>query len=223
MEWLLIKKAENPTGAKSTVDWLGLDDDILIRTFLKGDETAFEVLFKKYREQVARLVYSISKQESLVDDVVQEVFLLVYRHLPKFRQQAAFKTWLYRITFNETLRQLNKSKKWQPLPEGEMEPANLPSTLVIFESGDSPERVLIDGQQQAIVQNALKKIKPAHRAILVLYYLEDLSVQEIGEILEIPEGSVKSRLYYARHNLKNALAPTFEPNVTDETMETHVL
>ncbi len=216
----MIKKAENP---KSTVDWLGLDDDILIRTFLKGDETAFEVLFKKYRDQVARLVYSISKQESLVDDVVQEVFLLVYRHLPKFRQQAAFKTWIYRITFNETLRQLNKSKKWQPLPEGEMEPANVPSTLVIFESGDSPERVLIDGQKQAIVQNALKTIKPAHRAILILYYLEDLSVQEIGQILEIPEGSVKSRLYYARLNLKNALNPILGPDVPGEAMDTHVL
>lgn len=220
MEWLLIKKADNP---KSTVDWLGLDDDILIRTFLKGDETAFEVLFKKYRDQVARLVYSISKQESLVDDVVQEVFLLVYRHLPKFRQQAAFKTWIYRITFNETLRQLNKAKKWQSLPEGEMEPANVPSTLVIFESGDSPERVLINGQKQAIVQNALKAIKPAHRAILILYYLEDLSVQEIGQILEIPEGSVKSRLYYARHNLKNALNPILGPEVPGEATEAHVL
>ena len=223
MEWLLNKKVENPKSTKSTVDWLGLDDDILIRTFLKGDETAFEVLFKKYREQVARLVYSISKQESLVDDVVQEVFLLVYRHLPKFRQQAAFKTWIYRITVNETLRQLNKSKKWQPLPEGEVEPANLPSTLVIFESGDSPERVLINGQQQEIVQNALKAIKPAHRAILVLYYLEDLSVQEIGQILEIPEGSVKSRLYYARHNLKNALDPILGRDVPGEAMDTHVL
>lgn len=220
MEWLLIKKADNP---KSTVDWLGLDDDILIRTFLKGDETAFEVLFKKYRDQVARLVYSISKQESLVDDVVQEVFLLVYRHLPKFRQQAAFKTWIYRITFNETLRQLNKAKKWQSLPEGEMEPANVPSTLVIFESGDSPERVLINGQKRAIVQNALKAIKPAHRAILILYYLEDLSVQEIGQILEIPEGSVKSRLYYARHNLKNALNPILGPEVPGEATEAHVL
>lgn len=216
----MIKKADNP---KSTVDWLGLDDDILIRTFLKGDETAFEVLFKKYRDQVARLVYSISKQESLVDDVVQEVFLLVYRHLPKFRQQAAFKTWIYRITFNETLRQLNKAKKWQSLPEGEMEPANVPSTLVIFESGDSPERVLINGQKQAIVQNALKAIKPAHRAILILYYLEDLSVQEIGQILEIPEGSVKSRLYYARHNLKNALNPILGPEVPGEATEAHVL
>lgn len=216
----MIKKADNP---KSTVDWLGLDDDILIRTFLKGDETAFEVLFKKYRDQVARLVYSISKQESLVDDVVQEVFLLVYRHLPKFRQQAAFKTWIYRITFNETLRQINKAKKWQSLPEGEMEPANVPSTLVIFESGDSPERVLINGQKRAIVQNALKAIKPAHRAILILYYLEDLSVQEIGQILEIPEGSVKSRLYYARHNLKNALNPILGPEVPGEATEAHVL
>jgi RNA polymerase sigma-70 factor (ECF subfamily) len=191
-------------------DWYSLDDDILIKAHLKGDPKAFEVLFKKYKEQVARLVYSIAKDSSLVDDVVQEVFLLVYRHLAKFRQAAAFKTWVYRIAVNEALRQVGRLKRWQPLPEGDLEPSRVPSTMVVFENGDSPERVLIDGEQQRLVQRGLDQIKPHHRMILLLYYMEDLSVEEIAHILEIPAGSVKSRLFYARDSLRKVLDPILD-------------
>ena len=204
-----LEKGMDPRLAEST-NWLSLDDDVLINAHLKGDSRAFEVLFKKYRESVARLVYSISKDTALVDDVVQEVFLLVYRHLAKFRGHAAFKTWVYRIAVNETLRQLGRNKRWQPLPEGDFEPTLMASSLVVFNSGDSPERVLIDGEQEHLVRQALATLKPHHRTILALYYLEDLSVQEIAEILEIPDGSVKSRLYYARENLRKALDPILE-------------
>ena len=202
-------------------DWSSLDDDILIRAHLKGDPNAFEVLFKKYKEQVARLVYSIAKDDSLVDDIVQEVFLLVYRHLAKFRQHAAFKTWVYRITVNEALRQLGRLKRWQPLPEGEFEPSRLPSSMVVFDNGDSPERVLIDGEQKRMVHRALDAIKPHHRMILVLYYLEDLSVQEIAQVLEIPEGSVKSRLFYARDSLRKVLDPILDRHPESEAKEGH--
>jgi RNA polymerase sigma-70 factor, ECF subfamily len=204
-----------------TTDWSSLDDDILIRAHLKGDPNAFEVLFKKYREQVARLVYSIAKDDTLVDDIVQEVFLLVYRHLAKFRQHAAFKTWVYRITVNEALRQIGRLKRWQPLPEGDFEPSRLPSAVVLFENGDSPERVLIDGEQSRLVHRALDAIKPHHRMILVLYYLEDLSVQEIAQVLEIPEGSVKSRLFYARDSLRKVLDPILDREGQDEAREGH--
>ena len=204
-------------------NWSGLDDGILIDAYLKGDQRAFEVLFRKYYDQVSRLVLSITKDHGLVDDIAQEVFLLVYRHLHKFRGQSAFKTWLYRIAVNETLRQAVRMKRWQPLPEGDFEPSMVPSTLVMFENGASPERVLLDGEQQGLIQEALKSLKPAHRTILVLFYMEDLSVQEVAEILEIPEGSVKSRLYYARLGLKEALQPVMQPSDKEERGHTHVV
>ena len=216
-------KRTDPKLSEAT-DWHSLDDDILIRAHLKGDPNAFEVLFKKYREQVARLVYSIAKDDSIVDDIVQEVFLLVYRHIAKFRQHAAFKTWIYRITVNEALRQIGRMRRWQPLPEGEFDASRLPSAMVVFENGDSPERVLIDGEQKRLVQRALDEIKPHHRMILVLYYLEDLSVQEIAQVLEIPEGSVKSRLFYARDSLRKVLDPILERELAAEAQEgSHVL
>ena len=97
---------------RDKTDWSTQDDNILVKAHLQGDKTAFEVLFKKYREMVARLVFSIVKEESQVEDTVQDVFVLLFRNLAKFRGQSALKTWIYRITVNEALRHINRAKRW---------------------------------------------------------------------------------------------------------------
>jgi len=214
----MARKKEQPE-----VDWFRLDDHILIKAHLKGDAVAFEVLFKKHREQVARLVYSIVKDEALTEDIVQDVFLLVYRNLPKFRGDAAFKTWVYRIAVNEAMRQMSKARRWSSLPQERAESLSLPPTILTFQEGDSPERVLIEGEQRHLIQEALDSLKANHRIILTLYYLEDLSVQEIAQVLDIPEGSVKSRLYYARDNLKKALEPLLGREHPAGREENHVV
>lgn len=208
---------------REKTDWSSQDDNILVKAHLQGDKTAFEVLFKKYREMVSRLVFSILKEESRVEDTVQDVFVLLFRNLSKFRGQSALKTWIYRITVNEALRQISRSKRWVQMPEGDVEPSQIPSTIVVFNHGTSPERVLIEGEQRELIQSGLRQLKPDHRVILTLYYLEDLSVQELSTVLEIPEGSVKSRLYYARESLKNALAPILGRMETDEMRDSHVV
>ena len=194
--------------ASSGVDWSQLDDRVLVKAHISGDRTAFEVLFRKYRDMVHRLVYSIVRDETLAQDVVQEVFLLVYRHLHKFRQDAAFKTWIYRIAVNEAIRHIGRQKRWQPLPDAELE-ATTAATLVVSAVGDSPERILIEQEQRERVGQAIATMKAHQRLILNLFYLEELPVQEIARILDIPEGSVKSRLFYARDALKKVLEPVF--------------
>ena len=189
-------------------DWVQLDDDVLIKAHLKGDRRAFEVLFKKHRDSVARLVFSIVKNETLVEDIVQEVFLLVYRYLPKFRSESSFKTWIYRISVNESIRQLNRSKRWITVAPCEMEDMSFPTALVVVSQGPNQERFLLEGDNRRLIHTALSNLKPNHRVILSLYYLEEMSIQDVAQILDIPEGSVKSRLYYARENLKKILAPT---------------
>jgi len=92
-------------------EWYSMDDKILVKAHLNGDKKAFEVLVKKHQNSVARLCYSILKNEAAVSDVVQDVFLAVYRGLKKFRGDASFKTWLYRITVHESLRHLKKQRK----------------------------------------------------------------------------------------------------------------
>ena len=87
-----------------------MDDDILINAHRGGDRSAFEVLVKKHQDSVARLCYSIVKNDTVVPDVVQDVFLAVHRGLKNFRGDASFKTWLYKITVNESFRYLKKAK-----------------------------------------------------------------------------------------------------------------
>jgi RNA polymerase sigma-70 factor (ECF subfamily) len=198
----------------SGTDWSQLDDHVLVKAHVSGDRKAFEVLFRKYKDVVHRLVYSIVRDETLVQDVVQEVFLLVYRHLHKFRQDSAFKTWVYRIAVNEAIRHMSRLKRWQPLPELEIESATT-TTLVVSSVGDSPERILIDQEQREHVGNAIAAMKGHHRLILNLFYLEEMPVQEIARVLEIPEGSVKSRLFYARDALKKVLEPILHREIAE--------
>jgi len=204
-------------------DWSGVDDQILVKAHLKGDQRAFQVLFKKYRDMVARLVFSIVKDESLVEDISQDVFVLIYKNLPKFRGDSALKTWIYRIAVNESLRGLSRAKRWTLVEDPETEFQKFPSTIVVLnQGGDSPERLVLEGERREMVQSALEELKPAHRVALTLYYMEDMDVREMSEVLEIPEGSVKSRLYYAREGLKKALEPMLQAART-EGKENHVL
>lgn len=196
-------------------DWSQLDNSVLVKAHVNGDRKAFEVLFRKYQDVLHRLVYSIVRDETLVQDVVQEVFLLVYRHLHKFRQDSAFKTWVYRIAVNEAIRHLGQRKRWQSLPEEELEARMAATTLVVSTIGESPERMLIDGEQRSYISAAIESMKVHHRLILNLFYLEELPVQDIARILDIPEGSVKSRLFYARDALRKVLEPILRPEFSE--------
>jgi RNA polymerase sigma-70 factor (ECF subfamily) len=200
-----VGMAENEN--RSQQDWVQLDDEILIKAHLKGDPEAFEVLFKKHFANVSRLVFSVVKDDTLTQDIVQDVFLLVHRYLPKFRAESSFRTWVYRITVNEAVRQGNRARRWVPFIDQNGEDVPPAPALIVVSNGPSPERVLLDGEQHQMVTEALAGLKPPHRAILSLYYLEELPIQEIAQILSIPEGSVKSRLFYARESLKKILEP----------------
>ena len=207
---------------RSKQDWVQLDDSILIKAHLKGDPDAFEVLFKKHFGNVSKLVFSIVKDETLVEDIVQDVFLLIHRYLPKFRAESSFKTWIYRITVNEAVRQANRAKRWVVLADQDIEDVVPPPALMVFSNGPSPERVLLEGEQHRLVTEALSSLKPHHRAILSLYYLEELPIQEIAQILDIPEGSVKSRLFYARESLRQLLEPVMgSTSGEDESRASH--
>lgn len=190
--------------------WYSMDDKILIKAHLKGDKTAFEVLVKKHQAAAGRLCYSIMKTDQGVSDIVQEVFLSVFRGLSKFRGDAAFKTWLYKITVHETMRYLKKRNRWNSLVNKKYSTTDATEVTFVVFNNTSPERLVLDSQKKALIQDAMDKLSDNHRIVLHLHYQEDLSVQEIAEILDIPVGSVKSRLHYARIQLKELLSPFFE-------------
>ncbi len=207
----------------TTPDWYSMDDKILIKAHLQGDKTAFEVLVKKHQAAVGRLCYSIMKNDQGVPDVVQNVFLSVFRGLQKFRGDASFKTWLYKITVHETMRYLKKRKRWTSLIDKGVPLSNGSDvTFVVFDNNASPEHLVLNAQTKALIEEAMDKLSDNHRIVLHLHYQEDFSVQEIAEILDIPIGSVKSRLHYARIQLKELLVPFFESH-SSEKGERHAL
>jgi RNA polymerase sigma-70 factor, ECF subfamily len=176
---------------------LSLDDDFsLIKRFIDGDEAIFGELVKRHKDKVRNIVYISLSNSNSVDDIAQEVFITVYRHLKTFRFESQFTTWIYRITINKCkdhLRKKNVRRIFLPLTDEEKEP--------VFESINED----IDIKQ--IVQNAIGSLPDKLRIPLVLKDLEGFSYQEIADTMECEIGTVKSRIFRAREALKKVLKP----------------
>ena len=174
---------------------LSLDDDFsLIKQFIDGDESVFSELLKRHKEKVRNIIYLTLSNTDGVDDIAQEVFITVYRHLKSFRFESQFTTWLYRITINKCkdhLRKKNIRSIFLPLKDEEP----------VFESINE------DTDIKHIVRNAVGTLPDKLRIPLVLKDLEGFSYQEIADTLECEIGTVKSRIFRAREALKKILKP----------------
>ncbi|MFM7382212.1 MAG: sigma-70 family RNA polymerase sigma factor [Microcystaceae cyanobacterium] len=173
-------------------------DQELVRQSQQGDAQAFRQLYQRYQGKVRSTLYQLCGQQRL-DDLVQEVFLRVWKGLPKLRQASFFATWLYRITWNvanDERRQFAKQPSFQDADLSEVA-----GRVSRFQ--DSPD--LMHLHYQDIVQRALASLSFEHRTVLVLHDLEDLPQKEIAEILQLPTGTIKSRLFYARQAIRTFL------------------
>lgn len=174
---------------------LSLDDDFsLIKRFIDGDELVFSELLKRHKEKVRNIIYITLSNTDGVDDIAQEVFITVYRHLKSFRFESQFTTWLYRITINKCkdhLRKKNIRSIFLPLKDEEP----------VFESINE------DSDIKHIVRNAIATLPDKLRIPLVLKDLEGFSYQEIADTMECEIGTVKSRIFRAREALKKILKP----------------
>ena len=185
------------------------DDAALIERCRAGDVAAFEPLVEKYRQRVWRLAYNLLRDREEAWDVSQEAFIRAYQALPSFRGQSAFYTWLYRIVMNVAADRARsrgargRAFGTERVPEEDWERV-LPDQNPGDEAPDAKAARL--EQRQKIVQ-ALDTLPEHHRKIVVLSDLEGLSYREIAETLEIPMGTVMSRLHNARKRLRDALKP----------------
>lgn len=181
---------------------LKLDDDFsLIQRFIEGDEFCFSTLVQRHKEKVRNIIYITLSNTDSVDDIVQEVFITVYKSLKHFRFESQFTTWLYRITVNKCKDHLRKVKIrsiFTPIRE-EFDYRDESNTSY----SDIPE----------IMQKAIKKLPEKLRTPLLLKDIEGLSYQEIAEAVQCEIGTVKSRIFRAREGLKNILKP-YEQELT---------
>ena len=176
---------------------LSIDDDYsIIRQFVDGDKSAFQIFVKRHKEKVRNIIYITMNNSALVDDIAQDVFITVYRNLKHFRFESQFTTWLYRITVNrckDYLRKMNVRKIFSPIEEGS-EISEYPAPV---ESNDISR----------IVMDAISKLPVKLRMPLILKDIEGFSYQEISETLNCEMGTVKSRIFRGREKLKEILQP----------------
>jgi RNA polymerase sigma-70 factor, ECF subfamily len=176
---------------------LSIDDDYsIIRQFIDGDKSAFQILVKRHKEKVRNIIYITMNNSALVDDIAQDVFITVYRNLKHFRFESQFTTWLYRVTVNrckDYLRKMNVRKIFFPIEEG----------TEVSEYGTPVE----DNDISKIVMDAISKLPVKLRMPLILKDIEGFSYQEIAETLNCEMGTVKSRIFRGREKLKEILQP----------------
>jgi RNA polymerase sigma-70 factor (ECF subfamily) len=187
----------------------GIDDFSLVKAFQAGDQHAFESLVRRYQHQVANLVYVTMGSRDDVDDIAQEVFIRVYKSLPRFKFDASFFSWVYRITMNLCIDEIRKRKIRKVLSLDFLTEDALEKSRKNKDHSMPSDSMLLDERRQ-IVQSALQRLKPEHRDILVLREYKDLGYSEIAEALDISLEAVKSRIFRARSELKILLSEYFE-------------
>ncbi|MDX1507420.1 MAG: RNA polymerase sigma factor [Woeseiaceae bacterium] len=169
------------------------DDTTLMERSIKGDRQAFEQLLVRYEKPVYNAAYRMLHSRDDARDVTQTVFLKVYENLDHYDPKYRFFSWIYRITLNESINVLKKSSRLESLNTEAESPAK------------GPEQQATSDELSEGVQTALMAIKSDYRSIVILKHFLGCSYQEIADILEIPEKTVKSRLYTARQLLKEQL------------------
>jgi len=187
---------------------------VLVRRLREGEECAYEALILRYEQPVFGVVSRLMDDSADAADVVQEVFLKVFRNIAHFRGDSSLKTWIYRIAVNEA----RNHKRWFSrhrrqevgLEAGPGETGGCRDWLP--DPGRSPFEVTLDHETQALIEEALAQVNPTFRAALVLREIEGLSYEEIAEILEISLGTVKSRILRGRDALRKHLAGRLEPS-----------
>jgi RNA polymerase sigma-70 factor, ECF subfamily len=193
-------------------------ESTLVLALRHGVESAYETLIARFEQPVFNIVSRLMNEPgdaADASDVVQEVFLKVFRNIGSFRQDASLKTWIYRIAVNEARNHRRWFSRHRRREIGlESDPgADCGRGFEdwIPDPGRSPYDAAVDQETHALIERALAQVNPTFRAALILREMEGLSYDEIGEVLNISLGTVKSRILRGRDALRKNLAGTMEP------------
>jgi RNA polymerase sigma-70 factor (ECF subfamily) len=167
-------------------------EQVLVARCQTGDEAARAELVRRYH---ARLVYFVRRllgDDCPIDDVLQEVWLAALSHLARLRSPAAFRVWLYRIARNQVCTALRRRHQWADLPDdGLAAPAD-----------DQPA---FTRDQAGLIHVCLGRLKPVHREVLVLRFIEGMTYEQIAEVVGCPVGTVRSRIHHAKSALRHEM------------------
>ncbi|WP_161975634.1 RNA polymerase sigma factor [Tengunoibacter tsumagoiensis] len=174
-----------------------LDDAALVVSSQAGDQDAFALLVQRHQRRVFNLVFRMLQQYEEANEVTQEAFLAAWQGLGSFRGDARFSTWLYRIAYNCALRQLEQRKR-----DGALQTAMQAEQLHHEESVSATIR---EHERAAAVREHLSTLPAKYRIVLVLRHLQEMTYEEMAEILTMPVGTIKTHLFRARNLLKERI------------------
>lgn len=177
-----------------------MDEISLVQRFQAGEETAFEQLYELYKNPALRSAFLITGNYADSENVLQETFLSCYQNLPKLKDPGSFKPWFYRILTRNAWRYCKKRDKETPVAAVFVEQQTLAEPLE-----PSVLELLAAAETQAALLAAIDCLPLKQKTVIILYYYDELSVQEIAQATGLLVGTVKSRLYTARQNLKKSL------------------
>jgi len=191
-----------------------LDDKQLVVRAQAGDRHAFEALVRKYQRKVFRLAFGMLKSEEDALDVAQDAFVRAHQNLERFKGDASFYTWIYRITSNLCIDRLRKRRGEQvEYDDGVQRDDHTASELGLRRSPaqSNPAKTALRSELGSKIKDALAELPDKHRQILLLRELEGLSYEELAETLELKKGTVMSRLFHARKKMQSLLTGYLSP------------
>lgn len=186
-----MNKSASPPVYKEDVDTQ------LVLLAQAGNKEAFDELVRRYGKRVYHSAYSFLRNVDDASDIVQEVFLRAYRSLGTFDPRRALFPWLYRITRNLCINRVRKSSNRE---------ATIPDENMLKADSEDPLSLVVREEQQRDLAAAVERLPEKHRQIIVLKHFQDCSYAEMAEILDVPIGTVMSRLYNARTKLRDMLS-----------------
>jgi RNA polymerase sigma-70 factor, ECF subfamily len=171
-------------------------DEVLIANIAKGDQRAMAALFGRHRVPVYRFVLRMVRNEATAEEVIGDVFLDVWRQAATFEGRSAVSTWIFSIARFKALTALQRRRE---------EEWDEDKVSVVADEADDPEVVLTKKDKTTALRHCLQRLSAEHREIVNLVYYQHKSIQEVAGIVGIPEGTVKTRMFYARKKLSDLL------------------
>ncbi|MGJ4882588.1 MULTISPECIES: sigma-70 family RNA polymerase sigma factor [unclassified Bradyrhizobium] len=188
--------AINSAASQGIIAAQATTDDMLLESIADGDRTAMHTLYARHNVRVYRFILRIVRDTTIAEDLVSQVFLDVWRTAKQFEGRSQVSTWLLSIARFKALTAL-RQRRFEDIDQDEVRE--------IADDSDTPETSLERSTTSAILRACVAKLSPAHREIITLIYYHEKSVEEVGQIIGIPQSTVKTRMFYARKHLAELL------------------
>lgn len=177
---------------------MGKTDEMLIEEIRDGNQKSFDELMQKYQQPVYHIAYSYTKTSAAAMDITQNIFLKIYENLSKFRGESQFKTWLMRISYNESQNWIKKNRKHLVFEEVDNNPEQESGTM-------TQEDELLASENRTLLLRSLYDLNTKYRLAVILRYFENYSILDIAEALDCSEGVVKNMLFRSLEKLRSKL------------------